>query len=384
MTVAQKTRRYDRAVRVVLLDLPSYTPPYDHELASALARRGHDVTLLTSPFPFGEAPRPAGYRRDELFFPASGRMRRLAPRSRLRFAVKAIEYLPSVARLRRRLAQLSPDVVHVQWLALPRRDLTWLRRLAAERPTVFTAHDLLGRRGERSAELWREVFDTVQRVVVHSRRAVAELSAAGVDGERIARIAHASFGGSTAGPAGSAPNGRSLLFFGLLRDYKGLDVLVRALPDIPETRLVVAGDTLDSVEGVRELAARLGVADRIEWRLGFVPDDEVPGLMARASAVVLPYRRADSSGVLATALGHGRPAVVSDVGSLGETVSEFAAGRVVPPGDAHALAVACRSLLEDPGALVDAARGAVRAGAALTWDAAGEAHERLYLELLGR
>src|SRR5438046_2012257 len=134
-------------MRVALLDLPSYTPPYDHSLAFALARRGHDVTLLTSRFPYGEAPRPDGYRREELFFPLSGRLRRLAPRSRAHRAVKAAEYLPGVARLRRRLDRLAPDVVHVQWPALPGRDLRWLRKLG--RPTVFTAHDLLGRRHDR-------------------------------------------------------------------------------------------------------------------------------------------------------------------------------------------------------------------------------------------
>ncbi|MFN2468579.1 MAG: glycosyltransferase family 4 protein [Gaiellaceae bacterium] len=368
-------------MHVSLVDLPSYTPPYDHELGSALARRGHEVDLLTSPFPFGEPPEPVGYRRQEIFFPLSGRLRRLAPRSRVRFAVKAAEYLPCVLRLRRRLASLAPDVVHVQWLALPRRDLAWLGEVAAERPTVFTAHDVLGRRGERSAALWRDVCNAVARVVVHSRRAVDELAAAGVARERVVRIPHASFTGPSAA-ARASPNGRTLLFFGLVRDYKGLDVLVRALPDVPGARLVVAGDALDPVEPVRRLAAELGVAERVEWRLGFVPEAEVAALMGRASAVVLPYRRADSSGVLATALGHGRPAVVSDVGGLGETVADFAAGRVVPPGDPAALAEACRSLLDDPGALAAASRGAERAAASLTWDAAAEAHERLYEELL--
>ena len=55
--------------------------------------------------------------------------------------------------------------------------------------------------------------------------------------------------------------------------------------------------------------------------------------MREATLVVLPYLRTDASGVLATAIGHGRPVVVSDVGSLGETVREFGLGEVVPPGD---------------------------------------------------
>jgi glycosyltransferase involved in cell wall biosynthesis len=172
-----------------------------------------------------------------------------------------------------------------------------------------------------------------------------------------------------------------LLFFGLIRDYKGLDVLVRALADVPEAELVVAGDPVDSVEPALALAQELGVDERIEWRLGYVPDAEVPELLERAAVVVLPYLQHDSSGVLATAIGYGRPVVVTDVGSLGEQVREFGAGRVVPPGDAAALAEACNGLLQSPEGLEQAVAGARSAARALTWDASAEAHERLYQEL---
>ena len=147
-------------------------------------------------------------------------------------------------------------------------------------------------------------------------------------------------------------------------------------------RLVVAGEPFDSVEPTRRLAEELQVAERIEWRLHRVPDAAVPKLLASASLVVLPYLEGDASGVLATALGHGRPVVVSDVGSFGELVCEFGAGEVVPPGDAEALAAACARLLRDGEALAGATRGAEAARAALSWDAAAEAHERFYESLL--
>jgi glycosyltransferase involved in cell wall biosynthesis len=97
---------------------------------------------------------------------------------------------------------------------------------------------------------------------------------------------------------------------------------------------------------------------------------------------VLPYRQLDSSGVLATAIGYGRPVVVTDVGALGEQVQEFGAGRVVPAGDSGALALACNSLLQSRSELERAAAGARAAAAALTWDASAEAHERMYEELV--
>jgi glycosyltransferase involved in cell wall biosynthesis len=233
---------------------------------------------------------------------------------------------------------------------------------------VLTAHDVLPRRA-KALRAWPDVLETAERVVVHSHRAVEQLVELGLDRERIARIPHPVFEGDEL----PAPSGRTLLFFGLIRDYKGLDVLLEALPGVPDARLVVAGDPLDPVE-------KTELNDRVEWRLGFRPDAEVRELMGQAAVVVLPYRRLDSSGVLATAIGYRRPVVVTDVGSLGEIVREFGAGEVVPPGDAQALAQGIERLLE-PKALAAAHAGAERAAAELTWARSAAEHDRLYREV---
>jgi len=361
-------------MRIVLLDPPSFTAPYDHALASALARRGNDVTLLTSPFTHGDVPEPDGYRRDEVFLPLSSRLVRRRPRSRLRLPLKGAEYVPSAARLLQRVRSLDPDVAHVQWLAIPRYDVRWLRRL--RRPVVLTAHDVLPRQ-ERNARAWGEALGLADRVIVQSQRAIDQLAAAGVPREKLVRIQHPVF---DSGLAAEPPAGRTILFFGLIRQYKGLDVLLRALADVPDARLVVAGDPLDPVEPLQALARELGVDERVEWRLGFLADEEIPRLMHEATLVSLPYRKIDSSGVLATALGHGRPAVVTDVGGLPDAIREFGAGRVVPPEDAPALAAAIRELLE-PEPLRAAFEGAEAARRALTWDAAAAAHEAVYREV---
>ncbi|TML99287.1 MAG: glycosyltransferase [Actinobacteria bacterium] len=372
-------------MRVALIDAGAYTPPYDHRLAAALAARGHEVTLLTAPFRFGEAPEPVGYRRQELFFPLSSSLFSRAPRSRARLPLKALEYGPSMRRARRRLETLAPDIVHVQWLFRPDLDIRWLRAVAAKRPIVFTAHDLGGMLTRRR-EAWRRVLETVDRIVVHSRRGVHELADFGILEARIARIPHPVFDSAAPVGGGGRP-GQTLLFFGLIRAYKGVDLLLRALPlvaqDRPDVRLVVAGDPLDSVEPLRRLANELGVAERVVWRLGFLPDDEVEDVLADASVVVLPYRRrVDASGVLALAVGHGVPIVASDVGSLGETVEEFGAGEVVPAEDIEALAAACIRLLGDDARRDEAVRGAARAREALTWEAAARQHEALYEALV--
>ncbi|MGH3080758.1 MAG: glycosyltransferase [Gaiellaceae bacterium] len=367
-------------MRIALLDPPGYSSPYDHELASALAARGHDVDLLTTPFPFGDPPEPNGYRRSDVFLSLTGKLRRRRPRSRLRLPLKGAEYLPSVVRLLALVGKLRPDIVHVQWLTLLRQDLRWVARLQSDRPVVFTAHNVMPHLGEPDVEERRRIYTAFDRVVVHTRKGVEQLERYGVPAERIVRIPHGTFG---APPSIESPSGRRLLFFGLIRRYKGIDVLVRALSEIPDAQLVVAGDPLDPVEPLQELAREVGVADRITWRLGYLPDAEVETLMREATLTIFPYPGGESaSGALATALGHGRPAVVTEV--LGETVREFGAGAVVAPNDPGALATAIRELLDDPAALEAAFRGTERARAGLSWSGIAEAHERLYSEVLAR
>lgn len=370
-------------VRIALLDPPGFTPPYDHALAAALAARGHDVALFTAPDLFGSDRRPEGYERRETFLPVSGRLLRGRGRSRARVVVKGLEYVPSVVRSVRAVRRYGPDVVHVQWLGIPRFDVRWLERLTRTFPTALTAHDVLPRKA-RNAEGWGKALGLVDRVVVHSDRAVERLAELGVARARLVRILHPAF--ETAGDPPGEPSGRTLLFFGLLRRYKGLDVLLRAMPAVlravPDARLVVAGDPLEPAAPLVELARELGFDGAVEWRLRFIEEPELGELFADAALTVLPYRQLDSSGVLATALGAGRPAVVTDVGSLGTIVAEHGAGRVVPPESPEALAEAIVELLADPAALAQAAEGARRARGALTWEASAEAHERLYAELL--
>jgi glycosyltransferase involved in cell wall biosynthesis len=346
-------------VHVVLADPPAYTPSYDHELAVALARAGAEVELVTSRFRFGDAPEPVGYRRSELFYPVSSRLFR---RSRLRLPVKVLEHPLGMARL----ARLRADVVHVQWLSLPQADRYLLR---ARAPLVFTAHDLLPRRTAARIELWRRLFGRFARIVVHTDRGRETLEDLGVASNRLRVIPHPVFARDVA----RRDDGRTLLFFGVIRAYRGLrdaiDVAARA-----EARLIVAGDPVERVNGG---------GDHVEWRLGYLSEGEVDRAHGEATVALFPYRpEIDQSGSLLRALGAGVPAVVYDVGGLAEPVRSFGAGRVVPSGDVAAMAAAVRELLADPQALEAARKGARRAREELTWDRAAQAHLDLYRELV--
>jgi glycosyltransferase involved in cell wall biosynthesis len=347
-------------MRVALADPPAFTPAYDHELAAALARCGADVELVTSRFRFGESPLPAGYRRSEPFYPLSSRLFR---RSRLRIPVKALEHAPGMLALQRR----RPDVLHVQWLAVPELDRYLLRTRV---PKVFTAHDLLPRRTAGKLSLWRTLLARFDRVVVHSEQGRSVLAELGVDATV---IPHPVFPSDPA----RADDGRTLLCLGTIRPYKGLGDAIEAAKAIDGARLLVAGDPLEPVNGYRELAG-----DVAEWRLGYLPQREVVRALGESTVALFPYRpELDQSGALLQALGAGVPAVAYDVGGIAEPIRQFAAGRVVPAGDVEALATAARELLEDRAALDEARAGARRAREALTWEAAAKAHLALYEDL---
>ena len=350
-----------RSVRILLVDPAAYTPPYDHELASALARRGADVELVTSRFRFGEAPSPSGYRRRELFYPLSSRLFRRSP---LRLPLKAAEHAVGLTRLRR----LDTEVLHVQWSPLPRLDI---RLLPFRQPSVITAHDVLPRRTAGSRELWRRLYGRFDRVVAHSERGRERLSAeVGVDPARIAIIPHPVFPGTPR----YEDDGRTLLVLGVIRPYKQLDHAVAVARRLG-ARLLVAGDPMMDVSPWRGEPG-------VDWRLGYLPEAEIDSALAEATVAIFPYREElYQSGALLRSLGAGVPAVVYDVGGLGEVVRRFGAGAAVPPSNRDALAAAASRLLSDREALEAARAGARKAAAELTWDTAAAAHLALYEEL---
>jgi glycosyltransferase involved in cell wall biosynthesis len=154
---------------------------------------------------------------------------------------------------------------------------------------------------------------------------------------------------STAKPptAGAAP--KVLLFFGLVRKYKGLDVLLDALARVttrPSPLLVVAGEFYEDEAGYREQAARLGLADRVHFHARYIPDSEVNVYFSAADVVVQPYRHATQSGVVQTAFQFGRPVIVTRVGGLPDMVRDGQDGLITEPDSPASLARTLEQALE--------------------------------------
>jgi glycosyltransferase involved in cell wall biosynthesis len=352
-------------MRVIIANPPGYGgPDYDDHLCRELGALGVDVELVTSRFRFGDVPDPVGYRREELFYPLSSRLFR---RSRLRVPLKVVEHPFGLARLWAERA----DVVHVQWMTIPELD-RWL--LHARAPLVYTAHDMSDRRTGGKADMWRAIYRRFRRVVAHSESGRQALEQFGVDPSALRVIPHPII--RTDPPR--TDDGHTLLCFGLIRPYKGIDDAIEVTRRVTGARLLVAGDPMEPVERYQQAAGSLA-----EWRLGYLPQNEVDRAYGDATIAIFPYKPGlDQSGTLLRALGAGVPAVAYDVGGLGENVRRFEAGRVVPAGDIGAMADAVEELLSSPEALEKARQGALRARDTLTWQASARMHVDLYRELL--
>lgn len=133
-----------------------------------------------------------------------------------------------------------------------------------------------------------------------------------------------------------------LLFFGMVRPYKGLDVLLRALARIDDVTLTVAGEFWGGEDDTRTLISALGLDARVELRPGYVPADEVPALFARADALVLPYRTATASQNVFMAYEHGVPVIATRAGTLADHVREGTDGILCAPDDVDSLTDALR------------------------------------------
>jgi D-inositol-3-phosphate glycosyltransferase len=326
-------------------------------------------------------------------------------------ASKVLRVLIYYARLVRYAAIAKPKIFHILWnnkfQPFDRTLLILYYKLLGKK-IVFTAHNVnAGKRDANDSLLNRLTLRTQYRladhIFVHTDKMKSELIQE--FGVREGAVSVIPFGinnsvpntGLTASEAkqrlGIKDDHRTILFFGAIRPYKGLEYLVdgflRLAASHPEYRLIIAGEPRKESEKywgeiLRKIDGHAGKGQVIK-KIGYIPDEETELYFKAADLLALPYTHVFQSGVLFLAYSFGLPVVATNVGSIKEEVIEGQTGFLCKPCDPTDLARIIGKYFEsDLFKTLDRHRREIRqwANARNSWDVVGERTCKVYAELL--
>ncbi len=368
-------------MKIAMVDPSLFTGRYDDSLCAALARAGQDVTLLGRPTRATDAIAPVGYRYEPRFFRLGERLRGVLGDGRAGQVAKGVGYALDAAY--GSLHAFAGDVVHFQWLPLARVDERWLRRLAGRAALVHTVHNATPFHGSATAQGrgYHALLGRFDALIVHGEPTRAALLANGIDLARIHLVPHppmdlaaASVADRAAVPS-PAPGVPRIVFFGTVRPYKGLDLLIDASLALWREghvfELAIAGKPFMDMAPMIEPIRMAGFGDRLVTDLGFLPEGRLDAHLTCADIIAFPYRAIDSSGAFLSALRYGAAMITSDAGMFGEldtrAITRFCAG------DASQLRDGLRVLIRDEAYRRQAGAGALALLQTLpNWDEAAQ------------
>ncbi len=254
-----------------------------------------------------------------------------------------------VKELTKRINDFNPDVIHFQqghlWFNFG------LRKLAPT-PIVITVHDPRHHAGDMVSKKTPQWvidygFRKADHVVVHGNALADQVQEIfGFARDHIHVVPHVAMGPPSQ-MSHEKEEPKTVLFFGRIWEYKGLDTLIQAEPlvssVIPDINFVIAGQG----EDFGRYDAMIQNPDRFEIHNRYITDEERVEFFERSSVVLLPYNEATQSGVVPVAYNHGRPVIATDVGALSDCVEDGKTGLLIQPRDPQALADAIVKMVQD-------------------------------------
>ncbi len=314
---------------------------FNERLARAFMDAGHEVIIYTFSLQY-----------PSLLFPGKSQYAEDEPAPQgldIRVKVNSINPFNWI-RVGRELRRLKPDLLVIRyWLPLMAPSLGWIASVAGKKktiPVVAIADNIIPHE-RRFGDRWltRFFLKRVQSFVTMSDAVRKDLLSFGVEDHRIRLCLHPLYDNygevlpqdEARKVLGISKKDLVVLFFGFIRDYKGLDLLMKAIAHHRmnglEVKVLVAGEFYSDKGGYIRLASDLGIGDRMIWRTNFIPNEEVRYYFCAADLVVQPYKSATQSGVTQVAYHFNKPMVVTNVGGLPEMVRDGKAGYVVEPNE---------------------------------------------------
>jgi glycosyltransferase involved in cell wall biosynthesis len=350
---------------------------FNTALSRNLSSSGHQVTILSFSMQY------PGF-----LFPGTSQVEPGDPPSDISI-LPLINSLNPISwnRSARKIRKLEPDLVIIHhWMPFMAMSLGAIVRKIQKKgtcPVIAVCHNVIPHEKHAGWKiLSRRVLKNCDGFVVLSRSVLQDLNlftdssmkvfvphpVYDIFGEPVSREEAARY-------LGLDPGGKYLLFFGLVRKYKGLDLLLKAFAglkdEIRDLKLIVAGEFYTGKEEYMELAGELSIGENILIRDQFIPAGEVKYYFSLADLVVQPYRTATQSGISQIAYHFGNPMLVTDVGGLSEIVPDQEAGYVTPV-DEKAIESAIRDFFMNDRA-AEFRKNVRKEKGRFTWDAMSKA-----------
>ena len=284
---------------------------------------------------------------------------------------KVIQYINYLRRLLGLIRQSKVDIVHFQFFRLEGIESLFLCLLRLFSPTiVHTAHNVLPHDNKKLDFVFKQIiYWAVDGIIVHSRYIQEKLlKTFRVNQEKTAIVPHGNFDlylpdepisrEDAREKFGLSPQDNVLLFFGYIRPYKGLEVLIDAFglaaTQDCNLKLIIAGAPQNEnlAKGYNNQIAQLDAKDKVLFHAHFIPFTEVATYFSAADIVVLPYRNIDHSGIVHMAYSFGRPIIASPVGDFPEAIEEGKSGLIFAENTQDALAATLAHAFSDKESLV--------------------------------
>lgn len=303
--------------------------------------------------------------------------------------LRQLSNIKMISNIREKLNKIRPDVVHITyWHPWGTLGLGIFRKF----PMVTTVHDVVRHPGERG--LWAIPnfayplqWKWADQVIVHAKPAkkkLIEKNGRSTDAVNVIPIGVYDFYRKIAKEI-KPERPKTVLFFGRIWGYKGLEYLIKAEPliskEIPDLQIVIAGHS-ENFDKYEQMMVNRNKFEVHNYR---IPNEDVAGFFQEASIVVLPYIEASQSGVVPVAYAFGKPVVVTNVGGLPECVQDGQSGFLVPPADEYCLAKAIIKVLNDDALRNNMGKKAVQiAETDLSWERISDQTVEVYKKAISK
>jgi D-inositol-3-phosphate glycosyltransferase len=345
---------------------------YAYNLINALFKKGEDVQLVTAKEYEFDFEKPDSFKVSNIMFrTASILSKRISWFNRetklpsiVRRIIKMFEYPVNIAEIISAAIIRKIDIVHFQSVNLIEIIAVIAFRMV-NRKVVFTIHNVMPRHQKLCFYhkfLYRIMYYLCHEIIIHSEKGREEIvDLYGVCIQKISVIPHGDYkfflpekqlsAEEAKSILGLGIENRTILFFGAIRENKGLKSILLAIPyikeQIPDVRLMIVGEPIDNYNFYKTVIDETHIRNEVFEKLDYVPNEDVALYFSAGDLIVLPYHEITQSGILQIAYAFGKPVVATDLGGFREAVENGQNGYLVPLNNIQLLAERCIEILAD-------------------------------------